>query len=123
MRLSQAQPEDGANYAEKVMKSEAHIDWESSSGLICRRIRAFNPFPTSPSVIHDTTIKFWEAESVKLETDDAAPGSIVSIDDGIVVAAGIGAIRATMLQKPGKGRMNWRQFLQSFPLKVGETFK
>lgn len=117
------QPEDGANYAEKVMKSEAHIDWESSSGLICRRIRAFNPFPASTSVIHDTTIKFWEAESVKLETDDAAPGSIVSIDDGIVVAAGIGAIRATMLQKPGKGRMNWRQFLQSFPLKVGETFK
>ena len=45
------------------------------------------------------------------------------IDDGIVIAAGIGAIRATMLQKPGKGRMNWRQFLQSFPLKVGETFK
>ena len=60
---------------------------------------------------------------MKLETDDAAPGSIVSIDDGIVIAAGIGAIRATMLQKPGKGRMNWRQFLQSFPLKVGETFK
>ena len=41
----------------------------------------------------------------------------------VLKAAGIGAIRATMLQKPGKGRVNWRQFLQSFPLKVGETFK
>lgn len=117
------QPEEGANYATKVLKTESPIDWEASSGLICRRIRAFNPFPSATSTIRDTRIKFWEAEPVKLGEENAAPGTIVSLDSGVVVAAGIGAVRATVLQKPGKGRMDWKTFLQSFPLKEGEAFK
>lgn len=40
---------------------------------------------------------------MKLETDDAAPGSIVSIDDGIVVAAGIGAIPRHDAAEAGQG--------------------
>ncbi|MCG5031174.1 methionyl-tRNA formyltransferase [Mesosutterella sp. OilRF-GAM-744-9] len=117
------QPEAGACYAAKLLKAEARVDWEASAGLICRRIRAFNPFPSCSSSVRGTAIKFWAAEPVRLERADAAPGTIISLEDGITIAAGIGALRILELQKPGKNRMNWKPFLQSFPLHIGETFK
>ena len=51
------------------------------------------------------------------------PGEIVSVADGITVATGIGALRILELQKPGKNKMPWKVFLQSFPLSAGEIFK
>jgi methionyl-tRNA formyltransferase len=39
------QPIEGVTYAEKILKSEAEIDWHLSAIEIDRRIRAFNPFP------------------------------------------------------------------------------
>ena len=117
------QQDEQACYAAKVMKSESPVDWEASSGLIARRIRAFTPFPSCSATIRDTTIKFWKAESEKLTDIDARPGEIVSVADGITVATGIGALRILELQKPGKNKMPWKVFLQSFPLSAGEIFK
>ncbi len=120
---AEPQADEDSSYARKILKSESPVDWSASSGLICRRIRAFNPFPSCSTVIRDTTVKIWEAEPVKLTDDSAVPGTVISTSDGIVIAAAIGAIRATVLQKPGKPRMDWKPFLQSFPLTAGDVFK
>ena len=117
------QAEEEACYAAKVMKSESAVDWEASAGLIARRIRAFTPFPSCSASIRDTTIKFWKAEAEKLPDIDARPGQIISVSDGVTVATGIGALRILELQKPGKNKMPWKVFLQSFPLSEGEIFK
>ena len=39
----EAQPEEGVTYAEKILKSEAPIDWSLPAAAVARRIRAFNP--------------------------------------------------------------------------------
>ena len=43
--------------------------------------------------------------------------------NGLVIACGEGALRATVLQKPGKPKMAFGPFLQSLPFTVGEVVK
>ena len=65
-------------------------------------------------------IKVWEAVPVESQ---GTPGEVLSTDEGLVVACGEGALKMTVLQKPGKPRMPFAQFLQSHPFSVGEIIK
>ena len=112
------QPEEGVVYAEKLQKSEGRIDWTQSAEVIARRIRAFTPFPSVYFVHGDLNVKVWEAEPV---AGEGAPGTVLSVKDGLTVACGEGALRTTVLQRPGKPRMPAESFLQSLPLEVNEV--
>ena len=112
------QPEEGVVYAEKLQKSEGRIDWTQSAEVIARRIRAFTPFPSVYFVHGDLNVKVWEAEPV---AGDGAPGTVLSVKDGLTIACGEGALRATVLQRPGKPRMPAESFLQSLPIEVNEV--
>ena len=112
------QPEEGVVYAEKLQKSEGRIDWTQSAEVIARRIRAFTPFPSVYFVHGDLNVKVWEAEPV---AGEGAPGTVLSVKDGLTIACGEGALRATVLQRPGKPRMPAESFLQSLPLEVNEV--
>ena len=37
---------------------------------------------------------------------DGAPGAVIAIDDGVVVACGEGALRVRTIQRAGKPRVN-----------------
>lgn len=112
------QPEEGVVYAEKLQKSEGRIDWTQSAEVIARRIRAFTPFPSVYFVHGDLNVKVWEAEPV---AGEGAPGTVLSVKDGLTIACGEGALRATVLQRPGKPRMPADSFLQSLPIEVNEV--
>ncbi len=112
------QPEEGVVYAEKLQKSEGRIDWTQSAEVIARRIRAFTPFPSVYFVHGDLNVKVWEAEPV---AGEGAPGTVLSVKDGLTIACGDGALRATVLQRPGKPRMPAESFLQSLPIEVNEV--
>lgn len=112
------QPEEGVVYAEKLQKSEGRIDWTQSTEVIARRIRAFTPFPSVYFVHGDLNVKVWEAEPV---AGEGAPGTVLSVKDGLTIACGEGALRATVLQRPGKPRMPAESFLQSLPIEVNEV--
>jgi methionyl-tRNA formyltransferase len=112
------QPEEGVVYAEKLQKSEGRIDWTQSAEVIARRIRAFTPFPSVYFVHGDLNVKVWEAEPV---AGEGAPGTVLSVKDGLTIACGEGALRATVLQRPGKPRMPAESFLQSLPIEVNEV--
>ena len=112
------QDEAAATYAKKILKSEAHIDWCADAEQICRRLRAFTPFPGCSTTIRGTVIKLWKCEPAEAP-EGTQPGTITSLEGGVTIAAGRGAVRFTVLQKPGKARMDWKPFLQSFPLETG----
>lgn len=112
------QPEEGVVYAEKLQKSEGRIDWTQSAEVIARRIRAFTPFPSVYFVHGDLNVKVWEAEPV---AGEGAPGTVLSVKDGLTIVCGEGALRATVLQRPGKPRMPAESFLQSLPIEVNEV--
>ncbi|ASU37282.1 methionyl-tRNA formyltransferase [Herbaspirillum sp. meg3] len=114
------QPDEGANYAAKISKEEAALDFTQSAEVLARKIRAFNPFPGASAQFGGVTVKLWQAQVMDEETA-AAPGSILAANahDGVKVACGDGVLHITELQKPGGKRLPAAEFLKGFPLADG----
>jgi methionyl-tRNA formyltransferase len=111
------QPEVGITYAEKIGKDEARLDLRRPAPVLARQVHAFDPFPGATVQIGDTAIKCWQAEAVDAGGE---PGTVLSAGaDGVVIACGHGALRVTVLQKPGGRRLPAREFLQGMPLAAG----
>ncbi|MDV5171847.1 methionyl-tRNA formyltransferase [Photobacterium rosenbergii] len=102
-----------ANYAKKLSKEEACINWADDAEHIERCIRAFNPWPMSYFVVAEQNVKVWQA-SVEDDNQGKAPGTVLAADkQGILVATGKGALRLTELQPPGKKAMKAQDLLNS----------
>ncbi|MDN3391346.1 methionyl-tRNA formyltransferase [Pseudoalteromonas sp. APC 3691] len=103
------QNDELANYAKKLSKEEADIDWSMSALQIERNIRSFNPWPMCFTQMGGQTVKIHQAQVV-LQSGD--PGQILSSDkNGVVVACGEHALCITQLQPQGKKPMAINDFL------------
>jgi methionyl-tRNA formyltransferase len=120
------QPEQGVNYAAKISKDEAQLDFNLSAQVLHRKIRAFNPFPIAQAKLDGTVIKIARAELVRIGQVSAASGEILAANssEGVVVACeqGKSVLRLTELQKPGGKRLSAPDFLLGFPMQVGQRF-
>ncbi len=86
------QDETQVNYAHKLTKQEANIDWQQSALEIERKIRAFNAWPIAYTYWKQQRIRIWEAQ-ISSENSDQQPGSILSCNkQSIEVVAGDGGI-------------------------------
>ncbi|MBL4297644.1 methionyl-tRNA formyltransferase [Vibrio fluvialis] len=91
-----------ANYAQKLSKEEAKIDWTLTAQAIERCVRAFNPWPMSHFAVADNQIKVWQAR-VEAGSSNQAAGTILKADKtGIYVATGAEILVLESLQIPGK---------------------
>ena len=112
------QPE-GANYAAKISKEEAQLDFSLPAAVLERKVRAFNPFPGAFALFNGNAIKIWRAMLLPGETK-AAPGEILHAGtDGVQVACGDGILNLIELQKPGGKRLPAGEFLKGFPMTGG----
>ncbi|MCZ0753049.1 methionyl-tRNA formyltransferase [Aeromonas enteropelogenes] len=110
-----AEPQDDAlaNYAQKLSKEEARIDWTMDAVAIERCIRAFNPWPISWCEVAGQTIKVWQAEVIEHEHGQSA-GTLLKADkQGIDIATCKGVLRLLTLQPPGKKAMSVTDLLNS----------
>ena len=110
------QKSDGVTYAEKILKSEAEIDWNLSALEIDRRIRAFNPFPGATSQIGEATMKLWSSRIPEGVNYGKAglPGAILGFsNEGIYIQCGQGLIEVSEMQKPGGKKMSAKLCVQS----------
>ena len=113
------QPEEGVNYAHKIAKSEAAIDWTLPADVLERRVRAFDPFPGATFQHGSDTVKLWRAQVERLDVA-AAPGTVIAVDgQQLVVACGDGALALLDVQRPGGKRGPVAQWLQAQPLAKG----
>lgn len=120
----QPQPTEGVNYAHKIDKTEAALDWALPAEVLARRIRAFDPFPgmTVPlaTASGTETLKLWQAMA-EPAAQAAEAGTVLSADaSGVRVACGEGQLCLTQLQRPGGKRLNAADFLRGCPLQVGQ---
>lgn len=114
------QPEEGATYADKIVKSEAAVDWRRPASELDRMIRAFDPFPGAQTGLGGVGIKIFKSSPT---AGEAAPGTILAVDKtGVTVACGEAALRLTELQKAGGKRLPVAHFLAGNPLKAGQRF-
>ncbi|MDP1954010.1 MAG: methionyl-tRNA formyltransferase [Polaromonas sp.] len=118
------QPEAGVTYAHKIDKAEGVIDWSQPAEAIGRRIRAFDPFPGTHSVLGGETIKLWSYEIDScMCPSNVGCGTILSVNAaGVQVACGQGVLRLTGLQRMGGKRLPVADFLRGFALAPGMVF-
>ncbi len=103
----ETQDESLANYAEKLSKPEAKMDWSLGAEQLERNIRAFNPWPVSFFEIDAGPVKVRQAEVIDLDMNNKQPGQILSADkQGLLVATSNQGLLITSLQLPGKKEMS-----------------
>ncbi len=113
---SEKQDESQANYAKKLYKEEAQIDWHKPAIEIARQVAAFNPWPVAQSKNGEETLRIWNATAID-EQSDKTPGSVVNADkQGIDVACGNGKVRITRLQRPGGKPQSAAEYLNAHRL-------
>ncbi|WP_444906782.1 methionyl-tRNA formyltransferase [Microbulbifer sp. SSSA008] len=114
----QVQDDTQANYANKITKEEAQINWQRPAAELHRLIRAFNPFPVCWSTYQDRKgeqrLRIYSA-AIELGCHSDQPGTILSSDDeGILVACGREALRLQLIQLPGKKALPAAEILKGY---------
>jgi methionyl-tRNA formyltransferase len=111
--VPEKQNDELANYAKKLSKEEAKLDWTKPAVALEREVRAFNPWPMSHFQLDDKTIKVWQSKVAPL-TVDAQPGCILQADkSGIYIATAEGCLVLQQIQIPGKKAMSVADVLNS----------
>ncbi|OEF07972.1 methionyl-tRNA formyltransferase [Vibrio genomosp. F10] len=111
--VAEKQNDDLANYAKKLSKEEAKINWEDDAEHIERCVRAFNPGPMSHFAVADNNIKVWQSRVDETPCDQPA-GTIIQADKtGIYVATGNQVLILSQLQVPGKKAMPVQDILNA----------
>lgn len=116
------QPAEGVNYAHKIEKAEALLDWSLDAATLARRVRAFNPFPGAVTSWQGESLKVWTAfaEGDAVASTDFPAGRVRSADaDGVRVQTGAGVLRLTELQRAGGKRLAVADFLRGVALEAG----
>ncbi|WP_026440409.1 methionyl-tRNA formyltransferase [Acidocella facilis] len=111
------QDEALANYAAKLSREDARLDFRLPAAQLERRIRAFFPWPGALALMGDMVLKILAAEVV---AGEGIPGTM--LDDHLIIACGEGALRITRLQRAGKNAMSTADFLRGTKLPEGARF-
>lgn len=99
--IAQPQPETGVNYAHKLDKAEARLDWAQDAEVLARKVRAFNPWPVAEATLAGERVRIHGAIAMD-ENRGQQPGAVISASkDGIDIACGRGALRLRVVQREG----------------------
>lgn len=104
------QDETHSNYANKISKQEAKIDWGKPASEIEKKVRAFNPFPVTHTQINDLNIRVWDA-AIKTDSENYKPGTILNNKSSLDIVTGKNILSITKLQLAGKRAMTAKEFL------------
>ena len=116
-----AEPQDEtlANYAAKLTKQDAWLDWSLPAVALDRQIRAFNPWPVAQTQLGSTVLRIWHAQIIDSDAtfDQARPGQIIATSPmGIDVLTGDGILRLLRLQLPGAKALAVADFINAHDL-------
>jgi len=107
-----AQNNSKANYAPKLKKEDAKIDWPLDAKYIERFIRAMSPWPGAYTQYLIKKIKIIEAEQKILNINKYKIGEVFLHKDKLAVQCGENAIYISKLQLEGKKVLTSKEFLQ-----------
>ena len=109
------QSEAGVEYAHKLDKAEARLDFQLPALALERKVRAFNPWPVAEADIAGERLRIWAARAVDIATS-AEPGQVIAATrDGIDIACVDGVLRLTSVQRPGGRPIGAADYLNARP--------
>ena len=112
---AEAQNDEDSNYAAKLEKSEAFIDWRRSAEEIDRQIRAGIGRNPAYGILDEQRLRILKA-TVSPVSYDTEPGEIVACEKmHFTVCCGSGALIVELVQLPGKKAMTVKDICNSRP--------
>jgi methionyl-tRNA formyltransferase len=121
--VSQPQDHAQATYAPKLDRGVARIDWARPAHEVARHIRGLDAVPGAWSPLDDgAPVKLFRAAAVP--SIGGAPGVVLQSDpaEGVIVAAGDGAVNVREVQPPGKRRMTAAEWVRGRGVVAGARF-
>lgn len=113
-------PQDDSlmSYYPMLTRESGAIDWRLPASQIVNRVHGLNPWPSAYSLSPWGVLKFHQAG---VEEGAGKPGEILASDpkNGLLVAAGEGAVRVLSMQAPGGKAMASADYLRGHPLPPG----
>ena len=110
------QPEEGVEYARKLDKAEARLDWTSSAIELARKVRAFSPWPVAELDLAGERLRVHAAKAMDAVPGSAEPGTVIAAGrDGIDVVCADGVLRLLQVQKPGGRPVSAGDYLNARP--------
>ncbi len=116
-------PQDDSlsTYAKKISKEDCLIDFSKSAKEIHDQIRGLSPIPLSFTHLPNGKIlKVISSKITDRSTVHANVGTVLSLDDGIEIACGVGSISLTRILPEGKSRMAAADFIRGRSVSVGD---
>lgn len=119
-----AQDESQATLSHMVEKSDGLLDWSLPAEELARRVRAFDPWPS--------TFSYWQGKQLRvleaLASDDALgdpPGRVVRLSGSgeAAVSTGRGALVLRRVQMEGRKSMAIDDFLRGQPAFIGAVLE
>jgi len=118
-----AQDHATATHAPRLRKEDGRIEWSAPADAIARRVRGLQPWPGTVTSFAGSDLKILRAAviPVPLASGTAgAPGTVIAVDDGIVVACGNDTrLRVLSVQPASRHAMAARAFAMGARLTPG----
>lgn len=116
-------PQDGAaaTYASKIEKSDCIIDFGLPAHRVHDLIRGLSPIPLAFTHTPDTKVLKIVSARVSERLTDAPAGTVISVDGGITVACGEGAVTLLTVVPEGKSKMSAEDFVRGRKISVGDV--
>ena len=116
---AEAQAAEGACYAPKLTREEAHIDWSQPALRLERLLRALDPAPGAHTTHAGAVLKIWSGRPATGRAV-APPGTVLAAGPaGIEVQCGDGSLVVTVLQRAGGRRLEAGAFLSGHRIEPG----
>jgi methionyl-tRNA formyltransferase len=100
----------GVEYAHKIEKAEARLDWREPALVLARKVHAFNPWPVAEGEIDGERLRIWNAEAIAGDAGAPAGTVVEGPRDALDVATGDGILRLIEVQREGGRRMTARDY-------------
>ncbi|MDO4581885.1 MAG: methionyl-tRNA formyltransferase [Bacillota bacterium] len=107
-----------ATYAPPLTEDDELLDWRQPAQRVHDRIRGLSPFPGAYTLHRGKRLKIYGS---RLDEGQGRPGQVIAADKrGVRVACGSGAVQLTLLQPPGKAKMDATAYVNGYRLAAGE---
>jgi methionyl-tRNA formyltransferase len=119
-----AQDEAQVTFAPTIKKENGLIDWTRAANEIERRVRGFNPWPSTHTYIRGKLLKVHRVSVVANDPIAGSPGDIIKADShGFWVASGSGALSLEEVQLENKNRLSGIEFLRGARIQSGDRLE
>jgi methionyl-tRNA formyltransferase len=116
---AEAQASEGACYAPKLTREDAHIDWSQPAAQLERLLRALDPAPGAYTTHAGSILKIWSGRT-SAGRESAPPGTVLAAGPaGIEIQCGDGSLIVTVLQRAGSRRLEAGPFLSGHRIEPG----